>query len=119
MSGNKIATNVGWPGHLHWCVPACVTYRWDFACFLGSIGLFFLMMGYSLSTQLHAEHDELQLLTWALLLSYRMLGFVTGGLWHTWQCEVTFQMVKLFFSLTAFPFFLFTIGPLKVREHKE
>jgi len=44
--------------------------------------------------------------------------FLTG--WETWQCEITYGVCKVFFALSSFPFFLFTIGGLnKLFTHTE
>merc|ERR1712216_659099 len=44
--------------------------------------------------------------------------WVTG--WDTWQCQITFAVVKVFFMLSSAPFFIFTIGGLnKLFTHTE
>lgn len=52
--------------------------------------------------------------------SLSMLDIFTAEFWIRWRTQITFQLIKLFFALTAAPFFLFTIGPLaKLFAHAD
>jgi hypothetical protein len=45
-----------------------------------------------------------------LRVSTVFLGdMITFRLWDTWQSQITFEIVKLVFALTTFPFFVFMI----------
>lgn len=49
-----------------------------------------------------------------------MFDIFNGTFWLQWRTQITYQLVKLFFALTAAPFFLFTIGPLaKIFAHAD
>ena len=40
--------------------------------------------------------------------------------WTDWRTQITFQLIKLLFALTAVPFFIFTIGPTaKIFSHTD
>ena len=40
--------------------------------------------------------------------------------WTAWRTQITFQVIKLLFALSAAPFFIFTIGPLsKLFTHTD
>ena len=36
----------------------------------------------------------------------KYLGFLSGELWDNWKVQVTYQVVKLVFTLSAAPFFI-------------
>ena len=49
-----------------------------------------------------------------------MSAVFSGDFWVSWRTQITFQIVKLTFALTAAPFFIFTIGPLaKLFAHAD
>ena len=49
-----------------------------------------------------------------------MMNVFSGSFWYDWHTQITFQLIKVLFSLTAVPFFIFTIGPLaKLFAHTD
>jgi len=89
--------------------------KWDFVMVI--VTFFLWMSMYYLSMRTRATEmgltgdwvtDELNIL-WL---------FLTG--WKTWQSEITYAIVKVFFALSSAPFFIFTIGGLnKLFTHTE
>jgi len=49
-----------------------------------------------------------------------MMNVFSGSFWYDWHTQITFQLIKVLFSLSAVPFFIFTIGPLaKLFAHTD
>jgi len=99
---------------------------WDTNMSIACLGLFFVLM-------LDAEWTKESLLAaqegrdldrhplWHVsLMLYDMTGIFYGDFWTSWRTQITFQLMKVLFSLSAFPFFFFTIGPLaKLFAHAD
>lgn len=55
-----------------------------------------------------------------ILVTRDMMNVFSGSFWYDWHTQITFQLIKVLFSLTAVPFFIFTIGPLaKLFAHTD
>jgi len=49
-----------------------------------------------------------------------MLSVFSSNFWYEWRTQITFQIIKVLFSLSAVPFFIFTIGPFaKLFAHTD
>jgi len=86
--------------------------KWDLWMFSSSIIIWLLMYFMTMRTYAvnlgYPDANGFQVL-WLFLTS-----------WDTWQCQITYSIVKVFFALSSAPFFVFTIGGLnKLFTHTE
>jgi len=92
--------------------------KWDMLMFLCHVALLYVMMFFALLADEEARASNagegLQ------ILSRVVWPLINGAFFDTWQCQITFSVVKIFFSVSSFPFFTFTIGGLnKLFTHTE
>jgi len=80
--------------------------KWDVYMFIGQFALYYAML-----FEFFSRRPDTTIFQNAL----HTLTTYSG-----WQAELTYAVVKILFSLSAFPFFLFTIGPLsRLFTHTE
>ena len=89
--------------------------KWDMYCFAATFFLWILM--YYLTMRTKAAQIALE--TGKPVGEFEVLWlFLTN--WDSWQCQITYGVMKVFFALSSAPFFLFTIGGLnKLFTHTE
>jgi len=94
---------------------------WDKWAFTFCLSLFFFMMTLSEWTRLALESGMGDnFIEHAFYTIIGMFTIFSGDFWREWRTQITFQIVKLLFALTAAPFFIFTIGPLaKIFAHAD
>ena len=89
---------------------------WDAACCWGCAALFVAMLTASEWTKVRLEAAEagvkLSVDAHALAALSQLAGNVfSASYYRDWRTQITFAIVRLLFTLTALPFFIFTIGP--------
>jgi len=99
---------------------------WDSYAFAFCMLLFFVMSvaGTWANEELRYEQNGETLtrdpLLHTFLVAADMMNVFTGEFWTNWHTQITFQLIKVLFSLSAVPFFIFTIGPLaKLFAHTD
>ena len=98
--------------------------HWDTFAFALCVLIFLILSVWSYWARevIAAEADSRngQPLLHTLLLISDMMSIFSDSFWDDWHTQISFQIVKVIFSLSAVPFFLFTIGPLaKLFSHTD
>jgi hypothetical protein len=103
-----------------------VLLHWDTFAFALCVLIFLILSvwSYWAREEIAAEADgrilKGQPLLHTLLVIGDMMSIFSDSFWDDWHTQITFQIVKVIFSLSAVPFFLFTIGPLsKLFSHTD
>jgi len=97
--------------------------RWDTYAFGFCTALFFVMMVESEWTRESLESGgelDKHFVTHVVGVMVNMVHIFHPTFWTDWRTQITFQLIKLLFALTAVPFFIFTIGPTaKIFSHTD